>query len=35
VIEDPTSPADEEACRALFDELTGLQAAEMPFSPAL
>jgi alpha-galactosidase len=34
VIEDPTSPADEEACRTLFDELAGLQSAELPFSPA-
>jgi len=33
VIEDPTSPADEGACRALFDELAGLQAAELPFGP--
>jgi alpha-galactosidase len=34
VIEDPTSPPDEEACRALFHELVGLQAAELPFRPA-
>ena len=31
VIEDPLSPPDEAACRALFDELMGLQAAELPF----
>lgn len=31
VIEDPVSPPDEAACRALFDELMGLQAAELPF----
>lgn len=31
VIEDPASPADEGACRALFDELARLQAAELPF----
>ena len=34
VIEDPASPDDEDACKALFDELAGLQAAELPFSPA-
>ena len=31
VIDDPLSPPDEAACRALFDELMGLQAAELPF----
>jgi alpha-galactosidase len=31
VIEDPASPADEGACRTLFDELARLQAAELPF----
>ena len=31
VVEDPCSPADESACRALFDELVELQAAELPF----
>ena len=31
VIEDPLSPSDEAACRALFDELMVLQAAELPF----
>ena len=29
--EDPASPADEGACRVLFDELASLQAAELPF----
>jgi len=32
VIEDPASPRDENACRSLFDELAGLQAAELPFA---
>jgi alpha-galactosidase/6-phospho-beta-glucosidase family protein len=31
VIEDPCSPPDERACRALFDELRTLQASELPF----
>jgi alpha-galactosidase len=31
VIEDPASPPDEAACRAMFDELAGLQASELPF----
>ncbi len=31
VVEDPCSPADESACRALFDELVELQADELPF----
>jgi alpha-galactosidase len=31
VIEDPASPADEAACRRLFDELCDLQAGELPF----
>ncbi len=31
VIEDPNSPDDEQACRTMFDELTDLQAAELPF----
>jgi alpha-galactosidase len=31
VIEDPASPLDEGACRALFDELAGLQATDLPF----
>jgi alpha-galactosidase len=31
VIEDPASPADEAACRAMFDELLALQAPELPF----
>lgn len=34
VIEDPASPRDEAACRALFDELSALQAAELPFDRA-
>jgi len=34
VIQDPTSPADESACRAMFDEMIELQAAELPFSRA-
>jgi alpha-galactosidase len=34
VIEDPTSPSDERACRALFDELSRLQADELPFGAA-
>lgn len=31
VIEDPCSPADESACRSMFDELRSLQAAHLPF----
>jgi alpha-galactosidase len=31
VIEDPASPPDEAACRALFDELCALQAEHLPF----
>jgi alpha-galactosidase len=31
VREDPASPADPAACEALFDELCGLQAEELPF----
>jgi alpha-galactosidase len=31
LIEDPCSPADENACRAMFDELRALQAADLPF----
>lgn len=31
VIEDPCSPPDEAACRAMFDELRALQAAHLPF----
>ncbi len=31
LIADPHSPPDEQACRAMFDELMGLQAAELPF----
>jgi alpha-galactosidase len=31
VVEDPASPADPAACRALFDELCRLQAADLPF----
>lgn len=31
VIEDPCSPPDEDACRAMFDELRSLQAAHLPF----
>jgi alpha-galactosidase len=31
VIEDPCSPPDERACRAMFDELRSLQAAHLPF----
>jgi alpha-galactosidase len=31
VLEDPASPPDEAACRAMFDELARLQAAELPF----
>ena len=32
VIEDPCSPPDEAACRAMFDELRELQAVELPFA---
>jgi alpha-galactosidase len=31
VIEDPCSPPDEAACRAMFEELRSLQAAHLPF----
>ena len=31
VMEDPASPSDEAACRAMFDELVRLQASELPF----
>ena len=31
LIADPHSPPDEQACRTMFDELMGLQAAELPF----
>ena len=31
LIADPHSPPDEQACQAMFDELMGLQAAELPF----
>ncbi len=31
VIEDPNSPPDERACRAMFDELRALQAPAVPF----
>ncbi|MAE97166.1 MAG: hypothetical protein CL910_21155 [Deltaproteobacteria bacterium] len=31
VLEDPASPPDEAACRTMFEELVGLQAAELPF----
>jgi alpha-galactosidase len=31
VIEDPNSPPDERACRAMFDELRALQAPALPF----
>jgi alpha-galactosidase len=31
VIEDPASPRDEAACRAMFDELVERQARELPF----
>jgi alpha-galactosidase len=31
VLEDPASPADASVCEALFDELCGLQAEELPF----
>ena len=31
LIADPNSPPDERACRAMFDELMELQAAELPF----
>ena len=31
VIRDPNSPADERACRAMFDELMALQAPALPF----
>ena len=31
VMEDPTAPPNEAACRAMFDEMLRLQAAELPF----
>jgi hypothetical protein len=31
VIEDPTSPRDESACVAMFNELRKLQAEQLPF----
>jgi alpha-galactosidase/6-phospho-beta-glucosidase family protein len=31
IIEDPCSPADEDACRAIFEELCALQADALPF----
>ncbi len=31
VMEDPTAPPNEAACRAMFDEMLHLQAAELPF----
>ena len=31
VVEDPCSPPDEAACRAMFDELRSLQEAHLPF----
>ena len=31
VLEDPASPRDEAACRAMFDEMVQLQAGELPF----
>ncbi len=31
LVEDPASPADEESCRKIFDELRELQGAELPF----
>lgn len=31
IVEDPASPADPTACRAIFDELRGLQADLLPF----
>jgi alpha-galactosidase/6-phospho-beta-glucosidase family protein len=34
LIEDPASPGDEDVCRALFDEMLGLQAAELPYGAA-
>jgi hypothetical protein len=30
-MEDPASPHDESACRAMFDELRKLQAEHLPF----
>jgi alpha-galactosidase len=35
LIEDPASPDDEDACRALFDEMVALQAADLPFGAAV
>jgi alpha-galactosidase len=32
VVDDPASPPDEAACRALFDEMARLQAPELPFA---
>jgi alpha-galactosidase/6-phospho-beta-glucosidase family protein len=31
VVEDPCSPDDPEACRAMFDELVSLQGSALPF----
>jgi len=31
LVKDPLSPKDESACRALFDEMASLQAAQLPF----
>ena len=31
LVEDPLSPPDEAACRAMFDELCELQAEHLPF----
>ena len=31
VLQDPASPGDEAACRAMFDEMLQLQAPELPF----
>ena len=31
LVEDPNSPADEESCRRMFDELRALQADKLPF----
>jgi alpha-galactosidase len=31
LVDDPLSPADTAACRAMFDELCALQAAHLPF----
>jgi alpha-galactosidase/6-phospho-beta-glucosidase family protein len=31
LIEDPTSPPDEQACRTMFEEMKTLQAEALPF----